>query len=48
MTHLYEDGRPENKMWREEHTRALTEAIHRLSPETEVIVPRRGQCMPLV
>lgn len=48
MTHLYEDGRPEDKMWREEHTRALAEAIHRLSPETKVIVPNRGQCIPLV
>ncbi len=47
LTHLYEDGRPDNKMWRSEHAQAVTDAIHALSPKTNVYIPQRGECILL-
>ena len=47
LTHLYEDGRPDHKMWRAEHAHAAADKIHALSPETRVIIPRRGECIRL-
>lgn len=47
LTHLYEDGRPDNRMWRAEHVEAVREALTRQSPGTTVTVPLRGQCISL-
>lgn len=47
LTHLFEDGRPDHKMWRSEHAHAVADKIHALSPETRVIIPRRGECIQL-
>ena len=47
LTHLYEDGRPDNRMWRSEHAEAVTDAIHTLSPQTNVYIPKRGECIKL-
>lgn len=47
LTHLYEDGRPDDRMWRREHADAVTAAICALSPETNVTIPQRGQIISL-
>lgn len=47
LTHLYEDGRPDNRMWRAEHANAVTEAIHAANPATTVQIPKRGECIVL-
>ena len=47
LTHLYEDGRPDNRMWRLEHAEAVQQAIWAHSSETQVLIPQRGQCISL-
>lgn len=47
LTHLYEDGRPDDRMWRIEHAEAVRAAILRHSPETQVAIPQRGQYQKL-
>ncbi len=47
LTHLYENGRADDSMWRDEHARIVAGAIHALSPETRVIVPHSGEVLDL-
>ena len=47
LTHLYEDGRPDDRMWRREHANAVMAELKKCSPETNVTIPQRGQCIPL-
>lgn len=47
LAHLYEDGRPDNKMWRIEHALAVKKAIAQKSPETNILIPQRGECLRL-
>ena len=47
LTHLYEDGRPDDRMWRREHANAVMAELKQRSPETNVTIPQRGQCIPL-
>ena len=43
LTHLYEDGRPDDRMWRAEHAQAVTEELNQASPSTRVRIPKRGE-----
>jgi len=43
LTHLYENGRPDDKMWRMEHADPVLKQIHALSPETKIFVPDWGE-----
>lgn len=47
LTHLYEDGRPDNRMWRSEHAQAVTEALLRQAPDVKITVPQRGEVILL-
>lgn len=47
LTHLYEDGRPDHKMWRKEHAGAVRDAITAVSAHTKVVIPHQGQILPL-
>ncbi|MBQ8397803.1 MAG: MBL fold metallo-hydrolase [Clostridia bacterium] len=47
LTHLYENGRADDSMWRDEHAHMVADAIHALSPETRVIVPHSGEILDL-
>ena len=47
LTHLNEDGRPDDSMWRPRHARMLAEKIAELSHRTEVRIPTRGEKMKL-
>ena len=47
LTHLNEDGRPDDSMWRVRHARMLAETIADMSPRTEVLIPARGDFMKL-
>lgn len=47
LTHLWEDGRPDNRMWRTEHALAVQEMLLALSPQTRVTIPHRGQTIQL-
>ena len=47
LTHLYEDGRPDNRMWRKEHADAVMAELKKRSPETNVYIPQRGQIISL-
>ena len=47
ITHLYEDGRPEDKMWRREHGDAAIQELKRQFPQIAVTIPRRGELIPL-
>ena len=47
LTHLFEDGRPDNRMWRSEHAEAASQAIRILSPQTNIYIPQRGECIKL-
>ena len=42
LTHLYEDGRPDNRMWRAEHAQAVTKALEALSPTLQITTPHQG------
>lgn len=45
LAHLYENGRRDADMWREEHADELAAAIKRLSPKTRVTVPHLGDVL---
>jgi hypothetical protein len=47
LTHLYEDGRPDDRMWRSEHAQAVTEELNQASPSTRVRIPKRGEVILL-
>lgn len=47
LTHLYEDGRPDHKMWRGEHAQAAEDMLRSLSPDTRIRIPQRGECIRL-
>lgn len=47
LTHLYEDGRPDNRMWRAEHAQAVTEQLQKASPNTHIRIPQRGEIISL-
>ena len=42
ITHLYENGRPDHRMWRIEHALEAKKALLSLCPEIEVIIPDWG------
>jgi len=42
LTHLYEDGRTDDKMWKREHAEAIRQEIASQSPLTRVLIPRQG------
>ena len=47
LAHLYENGRPDNRMWRTEHAQAVRDALLRQSPETRVTIPECGKVYQL-
>ncbi len=47
LTHLYEDGRPEESMWQAYHAMILKDAILERSSNTQVFIPRQGAVMEL-
>ena len=47
LTHLYESGRADDVMWREEHAAMVADAIRALSPETRVTIPYSGEIIAL-
>lgn len=47
LTHLYEDGRPEESMWQAYHAMILKDAILERSSDTQVFIPRQGAVMEL-
>lgn len=47
LTHLYENKRADDSMWRDEHAQIVADAVHALSPETRVIVPHSGDVLDL-
>ena len=48
LTHLWEDGRPDNRMWRTEHALAVQAELGKRSPNTRVTIPARGETVSLV
>lgn len=48
FTHLYENGRRYEDMWRHEHAEQLADMVHRLSPHTATTIPEAGETMALV
>ena len=48
LTHLYENGRPDDKMWRTEHAEAVSKRLAVLSPETNVLIPPPGEIIKLI
>jgi len=47
LTHLYENARPDKKMWRMEHALLLQKEILSLSPDTKVLIPDWGDILSL-
>ena len=47
LTHLYENGRPDDKMWRTEHAEAVLDRFAASSPDTKVLIPKPGEVMDL-
>lgn len=47
LTHLYENGRTDDKMWTQEHAEAIHSAIAAQSPNTRVLIPQQGECIRL-
>lgn len=47
LAHLYEDGRPDNRMWRSEHAQAVTAALKALSPTLQVTTLHQGDVIYL-
>lgn len=39
ITHLYENGRSDNKMWRKEHALEAKKALLSFAPDTDIIIP---------
>ena len=47
LAHLYENGRRDADMWREEHADEVAEAIKALEPKTRVSTPAIGDVLKL-
>ncbi len=47
ITHLYENGRDDRNMWRYENAEEAAGVIRALSPDTKVLIPRKGETMTL-
>jgi len=47
LSHLYENGRRDAYMWRQEHAILIKETIKSLSPDTKVIIPKAGDVISL-
>ena len=47
LTHLYENGRQDNRMWRMEHAEAVAQQFAVLSPVTRVLIPQPGEILKL-
>lgn len=47
LTHLYENKRADDSMWRDEHAEAVAEAIRALNPDTQVLIPHSGDVLGL-
>ena len=47
LAHLYEDGRPDDRMWRREHADAVREELLRRNPSISVHIPQRGEVISL-
>lgn len=47
ITHLYEDGRPADKMWRNQHAQAAKQALQQQCPRCAVKIPQRGEVISL-
>lgn len=42
ITHLYENGRPDNKMWRIEHAQEAQKALLSICPDVDIVIPDWG------
>ena len=47
LAHLYENGRRDADMWREEHAAELSSAITAISKSTRITVPKLGDIVPI-
>jgi hypothetical protein len=47
FTHLYENGRNDANLWKEEHARLISEAVTALSPGTGTLIPECGETILL-
>ncbi len=47
ITHLYENGRPDNKMWRMDHALEAKKTLLSLCPNIEIIIPDWGDGLEL-
>lgn len=47
ITHLYEDGRPDDKMWRAEHAEAAARALADRDRNLQIRIPQRGEVLVL-
>ena len=47
LTHLYEDGRPDDRMWRREHAEAVREELLRRCGTVNIHIPQRGEIISL-
>ncbi len=47
LSHLYNSERKLGYMWTVRHAEIVSEAIHRISPDTKTYIPRIGQIIPL-
>ena len=47
LAHLYENGRDEMGMWQRKHAEVVADAIRRISPETETLIPSIGEIVDL-
>ena len=47
LTHLYESGRKDGRMWTREHAEEVAREIASFSPATRVIIPRQGEIIDL-
>jgi len=47
FSHLYENGRRYEDMWRDEHATLISETVHTISPHTRTLTPSPGEIMDL-
>ena len=47
LTHLYENGRRDSYMWRQEHANIIRLEINKISPSTNVLIPNAGELINL-
>ena len=47
LTHLLENSRTNEQMWRDYHAHLVARQIRALSPQTTVRTPRRGEVISL-